>query len=82
MILSMLKGGVILDSIVVKVSDLYEKANELYKDNMEFVELSICEADTCVGELMPPCIIFHATKKDEPFACIDCDGIDMAKEHL
>lgn len=45
-----------MDTILVKVSDLLAKVQELAHDNVESVELCLLEAD---GEL-PACVSFNA----------------------
>lgn len=69
-----------MDSIVVKVSDLYQMAKELSEKKMDYVQLSLLEAD---NEL-PACASFNAISGSEneivDFEEIEAVASDIAKE--
>ena len=60
-----------MNSILIKVSDLLAKARELSQDGIEYVELSLLEAD---GEL-PACVCFNAYSATVD-SCIDYEEIN------
>ena len=60
-----------MNSILIKVSDLLAKAQELSQDGIEYVELSLLEAD---GEL-PACVCFNAYSATDD-SCIDYEEIN------
>lgn len=66
-----------MDSITVKVSDLYEMVDQIKKDGMETVTLTIIEPD----DEFPACVNFSARKESnsndwESVADWDYDNID------
>lgn len=65
-----------MDSIIVKVSDLHAKINELSADKMQFVELSFMEED---GDL-PACISFHAIDSPTSFSTIDYEEVNAVDD--
>lgn len=61
-----------MDSMTVKVSDLWAIANLMKTDKMSYVTLSILEAD----DECPASIEFEAVSNDDPDCGVVYDGIE------
>lgn len=68
----------ILDKIVVKVSDLFQKAKRLANDRMDYVELTLMEAD----DELPACVLFNAISKRHDYEIIDYEEIDAVDSKI
>ncbi len=63
-----------MDTITIKVSDLEAMVKELVKDKMDFVKLSLLEAD----EEIPATVNFTAFQKDGLYE-VDFDYIEAVE---
>ena len=61
-------------NVTVKVSDLYKLSKEMLNDGMDYVEVSIMEADSEFG--LPVCLHFEASKATEPEIGVDYEELD------
>lgn len=68
-----------IDTITVKVSELYNLAKQLKNDGMDFVEVSIVQDDSTSAPL-PDCLNFSAFSEKMPEAFFDYDCIDGISE--
>lgn len=56
-----------MDSLVVKVSELYEQVKAMVDDGMELAEVSFFEADhTFPADPIPPCVHLEAFNAGDP----------------
>ena len=62
-----------MDSIAVSVKELFEMASDLKNDGMDFVEISLQEAD----EDVPASLEFEAWSKSDPDCGVNYEGIDQ-----
>ena len=69
-----------MDSIVIKVSDLYSLAKQLKDDKMEYVHLLLLEEDCDDNERIPPSIAVTATKGKDSLYDFDYDGIQAVED--
>lgn len=69
-----------MDSIVIKVSDLYSLAKQLKDDKMEYVHLSLLEEDFVDNERIPPSIEVSATESKDSVCAVDYDGIEAVED--
>jgi hypothetical protein len=67
----LLKGGFSMDSITVKVSDIFEVINQIHSDGMDKVTLSFIEADDDL-----PAAISLVASKDNDKVEIDYEEIE------
>lgn len=61
--------------ITVKISDLLWKVRELNRDEMDYVTLSVIEAE----DDMPACLTFYAFTEKDPNQIIDYESIDESE---
>ncbi len=66
-----------MSDIVVKVSDLLAKAQELSDAGMEYVSLTVLDEDEFDGEVIPASLHFDAIESDDSFMSIDFEEIDL-----
>ncbi len=65
------------DSIIVNVSELHSLLDELHKDGMEYVCLSISEEDEDEGEIIPASLEVSGYKPNvTPDAWVDYDDLE------
>jgi len=69
-----------MDSIVVKVSDLYERVKQLKVDNMQYVSLSILDSDELDGDYIPPALKFDAIENKNDLAATDYEEINAVED--
>ena len=60
---------------IISASELYQKAKEILKDGMDFVEISLFEPDEEFD--IPAGVHFEAFKKASPYEHIDYEDIDV-----
>lgn len=63
--------------ITVSVRDLLRRAQEMSSDGMDFVTLSVVDADA--DEDLPAALMFEAWSKSASFMGIQYDSIDAAE---
>ncbi len=63
-----------MKSIIVGKSTLYDKIAEIFRSDMDYVEVSICDEELDQNFFSPPFIHFDAYKEDG--SCEDFDSID------
>lgn len=69
-----------MDSITVRVKDLYDRVKELKDDKMDFVEVFLLESQEMPdGDVIPASIGFTAWTEKESFMGIDYDGVDAVE---
>lgn len=66
-----------MDNVIVSVSDLLKKVEELHKDGMEYVELSVLEPEE---EDLPVSLWFEAYKSPMLDMGVDYEGIDVIED--
>lgn len=72
-----------MDTIVLRVSDLIALAENLKKDNMDFVQLSLEPADDSdPDDVIPPMVFVSATKRSDRDMIFDYEEIEEAEEGL
>lgn len=64
------------DSIIVRVSDLRAKIQDLRRDGMDYVEVSILEPDEFDGETIPACIQLSGCKVRDTHLWTDYDPVE------
>lgn len=64
------------NSIIVKVSELRSKLQDIRRSGCELVCLTILDADESNGEPLPPCITFTACKEYNPDEWIDFEEVE------
>lgn len=70
-------------SLIVTVSELYERIKEMRDDGMDFVEVTLDEGDDDDTEYpLPPRINFTAWTKAESFEHIDYEEIEGTLSEL
>ena len=70
-----------MDSITIRVKDLYDRVKELKDDKMDYVEISFLEPDEMPdGDIIPASINFSAWTEKESFIGIDYEGIDAIEQ--
>ena len=65
-----------MNSITVKVNDLWSVLNLMKKEGMSQVNLTLCEAD----EEEPAFINFEAVSQNAPECFVDYDSVDAVPE--
>ena len=60
--------------ISVSVIELYDRLKEMVEDGMDFVTVSVVEADEDVGD--PACLMFEAWSKEKAFMGVQYDSVD------
>lgn len=68
-----------MDNVVVKVSDLLAKAQELTNAGMKYVSLTTLDGQEYDGETFPPVLQFDAIESDDDFMYIDFESIDLVE---
>lgn len=63
------------DSIILKVSELRSLIQELRRDGIEYVELSILDSEEDNGEFIPASLEFSGCKFNEPDFWLDYDSL-------
>lgn len=66
-----------MSNIVVKVSDLLAKAQELSDAGMKYVSLMTLDGFEDDGEIVPPSLHFDAIESKESFMSVDFEEIDL-----
>lgn len=66
-----------MSKIIVSVSDLLDRANELQEGGMKYVELSIVEPEE--RDDFPPCLWFRGYEDLSSRMEVEFDGIDGEK---
>lgn len=69
-----------MSSIVVKVSDLYERVKKLKDDNMQYVQLLVLDSTTDDDDVLPPSLEFNALQSKSDDMWIDYEGIDAIED--
>ena len=66
-----------MNDVVVKVSELLAKVQELSDAGMEYVALTVLDEDEFDGETIPASLHFDAIESDDSFMSIDFEEIDL-----
>lgn len=64
------------DSVVVRVSDLRAKIQDLRRDGMDYVEVSISEPDDFEGEIIPACVYLSGCKVSDTHVWTDYEPVE------
>lgn len=64
-----------MDSIIIRVDELAQKVSEMVGDGMDYVELTLTEAEPD----LPAAVLFSAFKEDFPVEHIDYEEVDAAE---
>lgn len=64
-----------MDTITVKVADLLWKIREMTRAKMDYVTVTIMEADGEGEDYLPPCLHFEACKKEEAYLGVDFEDV-------
>lgn len=64
------------DSIIVNVSELRSRLQDIRRSGMEYVELTICDSEEIQDDVLPPCIGFSGCKAVDPDTWVDFDDVD------
>lgn len=67
------------DSIFLKVSDLRTRIQELRRDGIEYVELSILDSDEDDGEIIPASLGISGCKFNEPDFWFDYEELETVE---
>lgn len=62
-----------MDKITINARELIKIVNEIKKDNMDYIEISIVESD---GDDLPHFVALSAWTKENPEISVDYDEID------
>lgn len=69
-----------MDQYIISVHELYERVKEMLDRGMDFVEISLMEADNSDSDHpIPACVHFDAFSKNEPEFGIDFEEIDVVQ---
>lgn len=71
------------DSIILNVSELRSRIQDLRRDGIKYVELSISDSDEIDGDVLPPSLNFSgctATDLDTWFDYEELDAVDNESE--
>ena len=67
-----------MDEITISVKELYEIAKQMLDDKMDWVTVSILDADGTGENALPPSVSLEAFTDDAPYEGIVYDDIDAA----
>lgn len=67
------------NSIILKVSELRSCIQELRRDGIEYVELSILDPDENDGDFIPATLEFSGCKFNDPDLWLDYEGLEAVE---
>ena len=66
-------------SIIVKVSELRSRIQDIRRDGNEYVEISISDPDEIDGDALPACLNFSGCKASDPNTWVDYDEVEAVE---
>lgn len=69
------------DSIIVKVSDIRACIQEVRRDGMDYVEISISDPDKFDGEIIPACVNISGYKLGNAGMWVDYDPVEAIPDN-
>lgn len=63
-------------SIIVKVSELRTRIQDIRRDGVDYVEISISDAEEFDGDILPASISFSGCKMQDDSTWIDYEDVD------